>query len=38
MNLSRYNNKYQRNIYFIGIGVEYDTIVNPSTQFQYQKT
>ena len=37
MNLSRYNKKYQRNIYFIGLGVEDDTIINPSTQFQYTK-
>ena len=35
MNISRYNKKYQRNIYFIGLGVEGDTIINPSTQFQY---
>ena len=33
MNISRYNKKYQRNIYLIGIGVEGDTIINPSTQF-----
>ena len=32
MNLSRYNKKYQRNIYFIGAGIEGDT---NSTQFQY---
>ena len=38
MNLSRYNKKYQRNIYFIGLGVEDDIIINPSTQFQYKKT
>ena len=31
MNLSRYNKKCQRNIYFIGIGAEGDTIINPST-------
>ena len=37
MNLSRYNKKHQRNIYFIGLGVEGDTIINPSTQFQYIK-
>ena len=35
MNLSRYNKKYQRNIYFIGLGVEGDTIINPLIQFQY---
>ena len=35
MNLSRYNNKYQRNIYFIGLGAKGDTIINPSSQFQY---
>ena len=34
-NLSRYNKKYQRDIYFIGLGAEGDTIINPSTQFQY---
>ena len=37
MNLSRYNKRYQINIYFIGLGVEGDTIINPSTQFQYKK-
>ena len=37
MNLSRYNKKYQRYIYFIGLGVEGDIIINPSTQFQYKK-
>ena len=30
MNISRYNKKYQRDIYFIGLGVEGDT-----SQFQY---
>ena len=35
MNISRYNKKHQRDIYFIGLGVEGDTIINPSTQFQY---
>ena len=34
MNLSIYNKKYQRNMYFIGLGVEGDTTINPSTQFQ----
>ena len=38
MNLSIYNKKYQRDIYFIGLGVEGDIIINPSTQFQYKKT
>ena len=38
MNHSRYNKKYPRNIYFIGLGAEGDTIINPSTQFQYKKT
>ena len=37
MNLSRYNKKYQRDIYFIGLGVQGDIIINPSTQFQYKK-
>ena len=31
MNLLRYNKKYPRNIYFIGLGAEGDTIINPST-------
>ena len=35
MNPSIYNKKYQRYIYFIGLGVEGDTMINPSTQFQY---
>ena len=35
MNLSRYSKKYQRFFYFIGLGIEGDTIINPSTQFQY---
>ena len=35
INLLRYNKKYQKNIYFIDLGVEGDTIINPSTQFQY---
>ena len=35
MNLIRYNKKYQRKFYFIGIGVEGHTKINPSTQFQY---
>ena len=38
MNLSRYNKKYQRDIYFIGLGIEGDIIIIPSTQFQYKKT
>ena len=35
MNHWRYNKKYPRNIYFIGLGAEGDRIINPSTQFQY---
>ena len=35
MNLSRYDKKYSKNIYFIGIEAEGDIIINPSTQFQY---
>ena len=35
INLLRYNKKYQRNVYFIDLGVEGDTIINPSIQFQY---
>ena len=31
MNISRYNKKYQRNFYIIGLGVEGDKIINPST-------
>ena len=37
MNLLRYNKKYQRNIYAIGLDVEGDTKINPSTQFQFHK-
>ena len=37
MNLLRYNKKYQRNIYAIGLDVEGDTKINPSTQFQLKK-
>ena len=37
MNLSRYNKKYPRNNYFIGLESEGDTIINSSTQFQYKK-
>ena len=35
INLSRYNKKYPINIYFIDLGAEGDTIINPSAQFQY---
>ena len=35
INFLRYNKKYQRNVYFIDLGVEGDTIINPSTQFRY---
>ena len=38
MNISRYNKKYQRNIYLIGLGVEGDTKINPSTRSQLKKT
>ena len=38
MNLSKYNKKYPRHIYFIGLGVEGDTKINPSTRFQYYKS
>ena len=31
------NNKYQRNIYFIGLGYDRVTKVNPSSQFQFKK-
>ena len=31
MNLSTCNKKYQRKVYFIGLGVEGDTKINPST-------
>ena len=37
MNLLRCNKKYQRNIYVIGLDVEGDTKINPSTQFQLKK-
>ena len=37
MNLSRYNKKYPKKMYYIGLGVEGETIINPSTQFKYKK-
>ena len=33
MSLARYKNKYQKKIYFIGLGVDRDTKINPLTQF-----
>ena len=37
MSLSRYKNDYQKNMHFIGLGVNRDTKINPSTQFQFKK-
>ena len=37
MSLTRYKNKYQKKIYFIGLGVDCDTKINPSTQFKFKK-
>ena len=31
MSLSRYKNNYQKNMHFIGLGVNRDTKINPST-------
>ena len=36
MSLARYKNKYQKKIYFIGLGVDRDTKINPLTQFQFK--
>ena len=36
MSVSRYN-IYQNNMYFIGLGNDYDTTINPSRRFHYQK-
>ena len=38
INLLRYNKKYQRNVYLIGLGVKGNTKINLSTQFQHLKT
>ena len=38
INLLRYNKKYQRLVYLIGLGVKGNTKINLSTQFQYLKT
>ena len=37
MNIARYNKNYQKNMYFIGLGFDCSTKINPSTQFQFQK-
>ena len=37
MSLVRYKNKYQNNMYFIGLSVNRDTKINPSTQFKFNK-
>ena len=35
--LARYKKKYQKNVYFIGLGVDRDIKINPSTQFKFKK-
>ena len=37
MSLVRYKNKYQNNMYFIGLSVNRDTKINPSTQIKFKK-
>ena len=33
MSLARYKDRHQKNMYCIGLGVDRDTEINPSTQF-----
>ena len=37
MSLTRYKNEYQKNMNCIGLGVDRDTKINPSTQFKFKK-
>ena len=37
MSLARYKNNYQKIMYFIGLGFDRDTKINPSTQLQFKK-
>ena len=37
MSLARYKDRYQKNMYCIGLGVDRDTKINPSTQFFFKR-